>query len=158
MKVREVTIDNRKRQLELTTAGPRHYPFPYSRMDPSPRPDDPIAEVYVDPELGNEAVTYILASGAEGAVHIDHALDYNADPNYLHEMLLHRLTGEALERIDDCGLSRREIARRLGTSPAQLYRLLDPANKRKSMNKTIALLRVLGCDVDVVVKDGSARR
>jgi hypothetical protein len=158
MKILEFTVDNRKRRLELTTAGRRRHPFPYSRMDPSPQPDDPITEIYIDPELGNEAVTYFLESGAEGAVHIDHALDYNADPNYLHEMLLHRLTGEALKRIDGCGLSRREITRRLGTSPAQLYRLLDPTNKRKSMNQMVALLQVLGCDVDVVVKDARTPR
>ena len=158
MKLRAVAVNNRKRQLELITAGRRSYPFPYSRMDPPPRSDDRIREAYVDPKLGHEAVTYLLESGAEGAVHIDHALEYNEDPSCLHEVLLHKLTVEALRRIDSCGLSRREIMRRLGTSAAQLYRLLDPTNRRKSMNQMIALLRVLGCEVDVVVKDMSIER
>ena len=153
MKLRKVTVNNRKRRLELITAGRKSYPFPFARMDPEPRSDDRIREAYVDAELGNEAVTYVLESGAEGAVHIDHALEYNEDSAYLHAILLHKLTVEALRRIDTCGLSRREIMRRLGTSAAQLYRLLDPTNGRKSMNQMIALLRVLGCEVDVIVRD-----
>ena len=139
MKLRTVKVDNRKRRLELKTANRRTYPFPYSRMDPAPAPDDPIHEIYVDAELANEAVTYVLESGAEGAVHIDHALEYNEDPNYLHELLLHKLTVEALDRIDRCGLSRREIARRLGTSPAQLYRLLDPTSSTSHRSSNPAL-------------------
>ncbi len=39
--------------------------------------------------------------------------------------------------------------RRLGTSASQLYRLLDPTNYKKSVDQMLALLLVLGCDVDV---------
>jgi hypothetical protein len=47
---------------------------------------------------------------------------------------------------------RREIIRRLGTSPAQLYRLLDQTNYRKSVDQLLRLLQVLDCDVDLVVR------
>ena len=42
------------------------------------------------------------------------------------------------------------------TSVPQLYRLLDPANHRKSMRQLISLLHVLNCDVDLVVKERTA--
>jgi len=106
----------------------------------------------VDRELGNEAVTYVLSSGAEGSVHIDHALEYNRDPRYLAELLAHKLTVEAGKRIEQSGLSRRELARRLHTSVPSSYRLLDPANTRKSLSQLVGLLHVLDCAVDVVVK------
>ena len=153
MKLRRVAVNNRKRQLDVTMAGGRSHSFPYARMDPSPEPGNLIREAYVDRELGNEAVTYVLESGEEGAVHVDHVLEYNEDPRYLQETLLYKLTIEALRRIDSCGLSRREVMRRLETSSAQLYRLLDTTNTRKSMSQMIALLCVLGCNVDVVVSD-----
>jgi hypothetical protein len=41
--------------------------------------------------------------------------------------------------------------RRLGTSAAQLYRLLDQTNYRKSVDQVSALLQVLNCEVDLVV-------
>ncbi len=153
MQLRQVTVNTRKRQLDVTTAGGRSYSFPYARMDPVPESGNLIREAYVDRELANEAVTYVLESGAEGAVHVDHVLEYNEDPRYLQEVLLYKLTIEASRRIDSCGLSRREVMRRLGTSAAQLYRLLDTTNTRKSMSQMVALLRVLGCNVDVIVSD-----
>ena len=49
-------------------------------------------------------------------------------------------------------LSKREIIRRLGTSASQFYRLLDQTNYSKSVGQLLALLHVLDCDVDLVVR------
>jgi hypothetical protein len=53
-------------------------------------------------------------------------------------------------------LSKREIARRLRTSAEQLYRLVDQTNYRKSVDQVLALLQVLDCDVDLVVRARTA--
>ena len=71
----------------------------------------------------------------------------------MRDLLLHNLTCEALDRLETTTLSKREIIRRLGTSPAQFYRLIDPTNYRKSVDKMLALLQVLGCEVDVTVRE-----
>ena len=71
---------------------------------------------------------------------------------------IYKLTLEAQKRIETSLLSKREIIRRLGTSPAQLYRLLDQTNYRKSVDQVLALLHVLDCDVDLVVRAKSAAR
>lgn len=152
MKIRRVIDNGRKQQLELRVGTRTMLPFPYARLDPRPRADNRISKVFVDEELGHEAVTYVLESGDEGAVHIDHALEYNEDPTTLSELLVHKLSVEAKRRIEEAGLSRREVARRLHTSLPQLYRLLDPANTRKSINQLVSLLHVLDCDVKLVVK------
>ena len=156
MKIRSVTVNNRKAQVELTTRSGDVFPVPFSRLDPAPSADDRIREIYVDRELASEAVTYVLESGAEGAVHVEQALEYNQDPAYLAELLIHQLTAEALKRIDSEGLSRRELARRLKTSVPQLYRLLDPTNNRKNISQLVSLLHILNCDVQLVVKHKSA--
>jgi hypothetical protein len=151
MKIRGVVVNNRKAQLELTVRSGKVFPLPFARLDPRPIADDRIARVYVDKELGGEAVTYFLQSGAEGSVHIDHALDYNEDPTYLADILVHKLTVEARRRVEQAGSSRRELARRLNTSVPQLYRLLDPTNTRKSVGQLVALLHLLDCDVELVI-------
>jgi hypothetical protein len=156
VKVRRVVANHRKARLELTVRGERMLPFPYAKLDPKPRRGNRILEAYVDPELGNEGVTYVLESGAEGSVHVDHALEYNQDPGLLGELLAYRLTVEAQRRVRRAGLSRRELARRLCTSVPQLYRLLDPANTRKSIPQLLALLHALGCDVKLVIEDRGA--
>jgi DNA-binding TFAR19-related protein (PDSD5 family) len=84
-------------------------------------------------------------------------LDYNAEPEHVRTLLLHRLTVEARTRLESSGLSRREVMRRLGTSASQLYRLLDTTNTTKSLGQMVDLLQVLGCDVDVIVTDRDRR-
>jgi predicted XRE-type DNA-binding protein len=152
VRITAVTANNRRRAFEVRTRR-GDWLFPYGKAEPSPTASDPLVEVFVDPELGREGFTYVLASGAEGSVHIDHVLDYNEEPGYMRDLLLHNLTVQALERIETSALSRREIIRRLGTSPAQFYRLIDPTNYRKSVDKLLALLQVLDCEVDLVVRD-----
>ena len=156
MKVRHVRINNRKGELQLVVRSGKTYPVPYAKLDPRPTTKNRIRDAYVDPELGREAVTYVLESGAEGSVHIEHALEYNQDPAYLAELLTHQLTVEALKRVGRSGLSRRELARRLQTSVPQVYRLLDPANTRKSLSQLIGLLHVLDCEVQFVVRSRTA--
>lgn len=151
MKIRKVEANNRKAEFRVVTSSGDTYVFPYVKAEPPPGSDDKVEQVVADRELGREAFTYLLESGEEGSVHIEQVLEYNQDPTYLSELLLYKLTLEVRERADASGLSRRELARRLGTSLAQLYRLLDPANTRKSLNQMVALLHALDCDVDIVV-------
>ena len=66
-------------------------------------------------------------------------------------LLLRRLTLEAREAAASSDLGKRELTRALGTSASQLYRLLDPTNHSKSVGQMLALLHMLGRDVDVVV-------
>jgi hypothetical protein len=150
VKILRVEPNNRRRRFQVHTRG-QDFTFPYAKSDPPPTPDDPILGVYVDPELGREGFTYQLVSGVEGSVHIDTILEYNRDPAYLADLTLYQLSVQARERFEGSGLSAREVAHRLGTSPAQLYRLLDPTNHTKSLRQLFALLNLLGYDVDVSV-------
>lgn len=154
MKIRSVTHNTRRKIFEVRTST-KKLVFPFSMANPSPTIRDPIAELAVDGEAGREAFTYILHSGRSGTIH-EQVLEYNQDPSYLRNLLLYRLTLEAQKRIADSPLSKREIVRRLGTSAAQLYRLLDQTNYRKSVDQVLALLQVLNCEVDLVVRPKSA--
>lgn len=152
MKIKKVEADNRRRRFDVSTSRGT-LPFPFARCEPAPSPDDRLVEVFVDPELGRDAFTYRLQSGAEGSVHLDAVLDINADPDHLARLELYRLTLEAKERLDATGLSIRDAAERLGTSPPQLYRLLDPTNYTKSARQLLALLALGGASVHVAEGD-----
>ena len=156
MKIRRVKSANRRSEFQIETRSGATYTYPYAKCAPHPSPEDRIREVFVDKELGNEAFTYGLESGAEGSVHIEQILEYNGDPKYLANLLTYKLTVEAQHGMETCGLSRRQVAKRLNTSVAQLYRLLDPANTKKSMGQLVTLLHILDCEVDIVVRKGTA--
>ena len=155
MKIRSVKHNNRKKAFEIKVST-KTLLFPYSRTDPRPTTEDPVARVFVDREIGQEGFTYVLESGQTGTVHVEQVLEYNQDPNHMRDLLLYRLTLEAQKRMDASPLSKREIIRRLGTSAAQLYRLLDQTNYRKSVDQLLSLLHVLDCEVDLVVRAKSA--
>ncbi len=88
---------------------------------------------------------------------MDAVLDYNRDPGYVRDMLVHRLTVEARRRMKATALGRREVIRRLDTSPTQLYRLLNTANTSRTLDRLVELLTVLGCRVTVAVEPADAR-
>lgn len=151
MKVNKVSINNRRKEFSVGISSGATYTFPFAEANPRPGTQNRIEEVFIDKELENEAITYVLNSGEEGSIHIEQILEYNEDPNYMAELLTYKLTLEARQGIENSGLSRRQIAKRLKTSVPQLYRLLDPANTSKSINQLVALLHVLNCKVDLVV-------
>lgn len=151
MKITSVEANNRKRVFELRTVR-EHLVYPYAKLAVPPTGDDRIVEVYPDPETGREAFTYRLESGAEDTIHLDAVLEYHQDPAYLNEVLLHRLTVEAGKALAEGDLAKREVARRLGTSASQLYRLLDPSHSGKSVGQMLALLHLLGREVEVLVR------
>jgi hypothetical protein len=158
VKIQKVSADNRRRCFRVKLHR-GELPFPYARCDPAPSSRDRLVEVYVDPELGREAFTYRLASGDEGSVHVDAVLDVNADPDYLARIELYQLTLEAKKRLATSGLSVRQAAERLGTSPPQLYRLLDPTNYSKSARQLLAVLALGGASVSVTdVRSASPKR
>ena len=156
MKIRKVAADNRRREFRIVDYSGATYVFPFAKAEPQPDSSDKVVDVYVDRELANEAFTYVLESGDEGSVHLDQVREYSEDPTYLRDLLIYQLTIEAKQRVEACGLSRRELARRLKTSVPQLYRLLDTTNTRKSMNQLVSLLQILDCSVDLVVTDKEA--
>ena len=157
MKIRKVKINNRKKAFEIGASG-KTFLYPYAKLEIRPIPKNKIVEVYVDRDIGSEGFTYKLEAGQEGTVHMDQVLEYNRDPKYLRDLLVYKLTIEAQKRVKDCPLSKREIIRRLGTSAAQFYRLIDQTNYTKSIDQLLSLLQILECDVDFIIQEREAKR
>jgi hypothetical protein len=153
VRITSVEPNNHKHAFLVTTAT-GVFSFPFAKAEPAPGPADRVVSLAVDEETGGETFSYRLATGKEGCVHMGQVLEYHQDPSYMRDLLLYKLTIEAERRMNDSKLSKREIIRRLGTSPAQLYRLLDTTNYRKSVDQMLALLHVLDCEVDLVVRAG----
>jgi hypothetical protein len=151
VKILDVIPNNRKKAFSIRTED-GEFDFPYAKLEHKPGANDRVVEAYPDEDAGGEAFTYQLESGAEDTVHLDAVLEYNQDPAYLNDVLLHRLTVEAQRAVEESDLSKRELVRRLETSASQLYRLLDPTYLNKSVGQMLALLRLLGREVDLVVR------
>ncbi len=155
VKLKKITVNMRKKSFLVET---KHlaYEFPFSRLEVVPAFEDPV--VKLKPEPGFEGFTYTLKSGKEGYIIWDQVLDYNKDPDYEHDMLLFELTCRALDIIKQRKIKKREIARRLKTSPAHLYRLLDTTFYGKTIDQMIRLLRALDYHVEFILKDNFLKK
>lgn len=151
MKISKVVINNKKKTF-IIISNKQVFEFPYSKLKIKPSCKDRIIKFFVDRELGNEAFSYVLESGKEGTVHIDQVLEYNQDSEYLREMLLYKLTLQAQKLIEKQKISRREVIRRLGTSPTQFYRLIDQTFYNKTIDQMIKLLAALDCHIEIKFK------
>lgn len=156
MTITRVAANNRRRCFEIETRKGA-FTFPFMKLDLVPSNTNRVKEVYVDRELGKEAITYVLESGEEDSVHVDDFLNYNRDPDYIRDMALYKLTVKAGQLLKESKLPKRELARRLATSPAQIYRLLDTANYRKSIDQMVRLLACLDYTLDFVIEKGGKR-
>ena len=105
MKILEVIQNNRRKAFTIRVDD-GEYDFPYAKLSVRPASNDRVVEAFADEEAGGEAFTYRLESGAEDTVHLDAVLEYNHDPTYLNEVLLHRLTVEANKAVEDSDLSK----------------------------------------------------
>lgn len=123
------------------------FELPLSKVEGFDAKTNRIKEIFIDPELGNEAITYLLESGEENSIHLDVFLDYNSNPDLLRMLFLFEMSIEARKALKISGLSKNEICRRLQTSPSQLNRLFDQKNHKKSVDKMLQLLAVLGVTV-----------
>lgn len=150
MKIKSVRFDNRKQAFHVTTAK-RTYELPYAAMDRS-RGRLTVVKAWPDPEMGRQGFAFELDSGESGGVHLDNVLLVNGDPRAVLENTLYKLTLAAEDALAESGVSKRALSRLMGTSMSQIARLLDATNHRKSVEQMISLLRVLGHDVEVVVR------
>ena len=149
-KIEAVSVNRRKKAFEFHV-GSDVLVYSFSRADPPPSTQDPVLSVEVYDIFGGE-IRYTLASGRMGVVHLEEVLHDNGDPDHHRRLLLNQLTMEARNRIWIGSRSKREIIRRLGTSASQPSRLLDPSNERKSLDRMVALLYVLDCELEIVVR------
>lgn len=150
-KISSVTMDKKKKLILVRSKNDEFLSLPFSRLSTVPSAGNPILDIWVDKELGSQAVTFKLKDGMVDSIPLDAFLDFNKDPEYLRSLELYQLTLKAEKLLDKSGMSKREVARRMGTSMSQLSRLLDATDQKKSIDQMMKLLTILGATVTVKV-------
>lgn len=150
MRISKITIDRRKRQL-LISAGRRQFAYPFALI----AKDAVVLDAHPDPETGDEAMTLYLGNGKELTIHLDDIRAQLGDTEHQREMLLYELTLQAQAQVARRGIAKRSLCRLLGTSPAQVYRLLDQTCYTKTIDQMLRLLNVLGCTVRLDVSQAA---
>ncbi len=138
-KFRKIEFDNKKRVflVEYTTGFTAE--CPYSALGIRNK----VVEAAPDAEVGRHSFYFILDNGKKEFVPFDQPLHIAQHPEYVKQNTLYEVTKQLNEFIERERVSKRELARRLGTSMSQLSRLLDTTNYKKELSRLIELAAML---------------
>ena len=138
-KFRKVDFDNKKRVFHLEYSSGLKVDCPYSALGIRDR----VVEAGPDPEVGRHSFYFRLNTGKKDYVPHDQPLHIVQNPEYVRETTLFEVTKQLNRFIRESKVSKRELARRLGTSLTQLARLLDTTNYKKELSRLIELAAML---------------
>jgi DNA-binding Xre family transcriptional regulator len=138
-KFKKIKFDNKKRTFHLEYTSGLKVECPYSAL----RIRGKVIEAAPDAEVGRHSFYFILENGKKDFVPFDQPLHIAQHPEYVKQQTLYEVTKQLNEFIEREKVSKRELARRLGTSMSQLSRLLDTTNYKKELSRLIELAAML---------------
>lgn len=138
-KFKTVAPDNKKRVFHLEYTSGLKIECPYSALGIRGK----VIEAAPDHETDRHSFYFILDNGKNDFVPFDQPLHIAQHPEYVRQHTLYEVTKQLNEFINRSRASKRELARRLGTSVSQLARLLDTTNYKKELSRLIELAALL---------------
>jgi len=138
-KFKKAEFDNRKRVFHLEYTSGLKIECPYSALGIHGK----VIESAPDTEAGHHSFYFILENNKKEFVPFDQPLYITQNPEYVKQHTLYEVTKQLNEFIERGKVSKRELARRLGTSLSQLARLLDSSNYKKELSRLIELAAIL---------------
>jgi hypothetical protein len=139
-----VRFDNRKRVLEVDYMSGKRIAVPYGHLG-IPRK---IVTAWVDTQTRGRAVGMRLEDGSEEYMPYDQPLALARDPEYVLRTQLERLLARIRQELADKRISKRYLAKQLGTSDNQIQRLLDPSILNKNLEQLYRVGLLLGLDLE----------
>lgn len=141
---KKVALNNKKRVFHLEYTSGLKIECPYSAL----RIRNKVVEAGPDKESGKHSFYFILENGRKEFVPFDQPLHIVQNPEYVKQNTLYEVTKQINEFVEREKVSKRELARRLGTSLSQLSRLLDTSNYEKELSRLIELAAVLNYEFE----------
>ena len=142
-KFKSVKFDNKMRVFHLIYTSGLTLDCPYSALGIQEK----ILEAAPDTEVGAHSFYFLTESGIKDYVPADQPLHIVQNPEYVKQQALYEMTKKINEFIKIEKISKRELARRLKTSMAQLLRLLDTTNYKKEFSRHIEIASILNYEV-----------
>lgn len=139
-----VSIDNRRRRITVDYASGKRVEVHYGQLGIHQK----IAAAWVDTETGGRAVGLRLEDGTEEHMPYDQPLALTHDPEFLLRTHLERVLAHIHQALSDKHISKRYLARQLGTSDNQIQRLLDPSILNKNLAQLYRIALLLGIELE----------
>jgi hypothetical protein len=151
---KEVKPNYRKNVLEITLRERRKltkYSLPFAVFKGYKiHGKNRFASIAIDPELGNQGVSFALEDGSKGDFPADFVL-YHCAPTYDWSPV-NQLKRALKGKLDIANLSVRVLADALHTSPSQVVRLLQENTGSKQLAQLFKLADIAGYEIQFHLK------
>lgn len=157
-KFKQIKPNYRKSVLEITLVEGRKakkcdLPFSVFR-DQRISGKNRFSSIMIDRELGDQAVSFVLADGSRGDFPADFVL-YYCDPTYDWSPM-NQLKRAVKDKLGQSKLSVRVLADALSTSPSQVMRLLQENKVSKQIAQLFRLAELAGYRIEFSLKKKEA--
>lgn len=150
-RIRAVSFDNRRRRLAIEYASGKRAEVHYGHLAITTK----VIEAWVDTETRGGAVDMRLEDGTEEYMPWDQPLALVQDPEFLLRTHLERVLAHIHRAFADKHISKRYLARQLGTSDNQIQRLLDPSSLNKNLTQLYRIALLLGIELEWRVREAA---
>lgn len=147
-KFRQVCRDNHKREIELVYTSGKKVTVHYAHIGIQA----PIRKIWIDKETRGKSIGIELDNGKVEYMPFDQPLALVNDADYLLEHHIELMTTKIRQAIVQEKISKRYLARQLGTSDNQIQRLLNPAILNKNLTQLYRMAVLLGLEMQITLK------
>lgn len=151
-KLKNVTYNNRKKEIGIEYQRGKSVVLHYSQLGIK---NQQLVRAGVDPESNGIAFFYETASGEKEFVPYDVPLILDNDADYLFQTEIEELIADIKRKMQEKGVSKKYLARSLGTSDMQIERLLNPDNPNKNFLQLNKIAKILGLSLKIQLTDAA---
>jgi hypothetical protein len=138
-KIESATFSNRKKELEITYSSGKTIAIHYGSLGISKN----VSDVWVDKETGNRSLGIEFVDGKVDYMPYDQPLAIAKDPEFMLQNHIEHVTAQIREELAKRKISKKYLARQLGTSDNQIQRLLSPKILNKNLTQLYKLVSLL---------------
>lgn len=144
-KIKSASFSNKRREIEIEYTSGKNVIVHYASLDLVKN----LTAVKVDRETGGRSLEMEFVDGTFDYMPYDQPLAITQDPEFLLQNHIENVIAQINEEMAKKKISKKYLARQLGTSDNQIQRLLNPSILNKNLIQLYKLASLLGLQFEI---------
>ena len=147
MKIKEASYSNKTKEIEVSYSNGKVIVVHYGALGI----ENNISNLWIDSQTRGKTLGIEYQDGDVDYMPYDQPLAIVKDPEYVLQNQIEHLIASINETLIEKGISKKYLARQLGTSDNQIHRLLNPKILNKNLSQLYHLCSLIGLEFELRV-------
>ena len=148
LKFKTASFSNKKKQIELVYTSGKSVNIHFGSLGINQN----IKKVWIDKETKGKSIGIDFVDGTTDYLPYDQPLHIMKDSEYMLQNHIENIISQIKEELLKKKISKKYLARQLGTSDNQIQRLLNPNILNKNLSQLYKLSALLGLEFSIQIK------